>query len=183
MVVKVSDTSGEAWVSVFNEHAEKIIGCSADELDRIRKEVNSAIWVGQVWPENIEFLRASASKTKQLFPCLLLPDSGLTIAAGGRRQLHSQAQGSHLGSSPVPRQRHAAWIHEREKAENHREEWSTGRLRGWIQVPAWRDREAYCLLEDAILLMVCEGLALEMSPSQGFWVVVTLLLCVALIGF
>ena len=43
MVLKVSDPTGEAWVSVFNEHAEKIIGCSADELDRIRKEVNSAI--------------------------------------------------------------------------------------------------------------------------------------------
>nr|AGT15869.1 replication protein [Saccharum hybrid cultivar R570] len=38
MVLKVSDPTGEAWVSVFNEHAEKIIGCSADELDRIRKE-------------------------------------------------------------------------------------------------------------------------------------------------
>ncbi|WVZ55988.1 hypothetical protein U9M48_006580 [Paspalum notatum var. saurae] len=38
MVVKVSDPTGEAWVSVFNEHAEKIIGCSADELDRVRKE-------------------------------------------------------------------------------------------------------------------------------------------------
>ncbi|CAN6313601.1 unnamed protein product [Urochloa humidicola] len=38
MVIKVSDPTGEAWVSVFNEHAEKILGCSADELDRIRKE-------------------------------------------------------------------------------------------------------------------------------------------------
>ncbi|OEL28110.1 Replication protein A 70 kDa DNA-binding subunit B [Dichanthelium oligosanthes] len=38
MAIKVSDPTGEAWVSVFNEHAEKIIGCSADELDRIRKE-------------------------------------------------------------------------------------------------------------------------------------------------
>ncbi|RLN39553.1 replication protein A 70 kDa DNA-binding subunit B [Panicum miliaceum] len=38
MVIKVSDPTGEAWVSVFNEHAEKIIGCSADELDRIRRE-------------------------------------------------------------------------------------------------------------------------------------------------
>ncbi|XP_062210348.1 replication protein A 70 kDa DNA-binding subunit B-like [Phragmites australis] len=38
MVVKVIDPTGEAWVSVFNEHAEKIIGCSADELDRIKKD-------------------------------------------------------------------------------------------------------------------------------------------------
>nr|XP_019709949.1 replication protein A 70 kDa DNA-binding subunit B isoform X2 [Elaeis guineensis] len=38
MVVKVSDHSGEAWLSVFNEQAEKIIGCTADELDRIKTE-------------------------------------------------------------------------------------------------------------------------------------------------
>lgn len=33
MLVKVSDASGEAWFSTFNEQAEKIVGCSADELD------------------------------------------------------------------------------------------------------------------------------------------------------
>ncbi|KAK8953740.1 hypothetical protein KSP40_PGU007137 [Platanthera guangdongensis] len=38
MVMKVSDSSGEAWLSVFNEHAEKIIGCTADELDKIKSE-------------------------------------------------------------------------------------------------------------------------------------------------
>ncbi|KAL5217328.1 hypothetical protein ABZP36_018012 [Zizania latifolia] len=38
MAIKVSDPTGEAWLSLFNEQAEKIIGCSADELDRIRKE-------------------------------------------------------------------------------------------------------------------------------------------------
>lgn len=40
MVVKVSDHSGEAWLSVFNEQAEKIIGCTADELERIKTEVS-----------------------------------------------------------------------------------------------------------------------------------------------
>lgn len=40
MVVKVADASGEAWVSVFNEQAEKIIGCSADELDILKSQVN-----------------------------------------------------------------------------------------------------------------------------------------------
>lgn len=39
MVIKVSDPTGEAWLSVFNEQAEKIIGCTADELDRIKTEV------------------------------------------------------------------------------------------------------------------------------------------------
>ncbi|XP_078430176.1 RPA70-kDa subunit B [Wolffia australiana] len=38
MVVKASDPTGEAWLSVFNEQAEQIIGCSADELDRKRTE-------------------------------------------------------------------------------------------------------------------------------------------------
>ncbi|CAA6657380.1 unnamed protein product [Spirodela intermedia] len=38
LVVKVSDPTGEAWLSVFNEQAEKIIGCSADELDRVKTE-------------------------------------------------------------------------------------------------------------------------------------------------
>lgn len=40
MVVKVTDASGEAWVSVFNDQAEKIIGCSADELDVLKSQVN-----------------------------------------------------------------------------------------------------------------------------------------------
>ncbi|KAF3326285.1 replication protein A DNA-binding subunit B-like protein [Carex littledalei] len=38
MILKVSDPTGEAWISVFNEQAEKIIGCSADELERIKTE-------------------------------------------------------------------------------------------------------------------------------------------------
>ena len=40
MVVKASDASGEAFLSVFNGEAEKIVGCSADELDKIKSEVN-----------------------------------------------------------------------------------------------------------------------------------------------
>jgi replication factor A1 len=43
MVIKVSDPTGEAWLSLFNDQAERIIGCSADELDRIRKEVPSLL--------------------------------------------------------------------------------------------------------------------------------------------
>ena len=39
MVVKVSDSTGEAWFSSFNDEAEKIIGCSADELNKLRSEV------------------------------------------------------------------------------------------------------------------------------------------------
>ncbi|XP_065878975.1 replication protein A 70 kDa DNA-binding subunit B [Euphorbia lathyris] len=38
MVVKASDASGEGWISAFNDEAERIIGCSADELDKLRSE-------------------------------------------------------------------------------------------------------------------------------------------------
>ncbi|KAL7223112.1 hypothetical protein ACSBR1_024732 [Camellia fascicularis] len=38
MVVKVSDASGEAWLSVFNEQAEIIVGCSADVLDNLKSQ-------------------------------------------------------------------------------------------------------------------------------------------------
>lgn len=38
MVVKVSDSTGETWLSSFNDEAEKIIGCSADELNKLRSE-------------------------------------------------------------------------------------------------------------------------------------------------
>jgi len=43
MVAKVSDASGEAWVSTFNDQAEKIIGCSADELDKIKSQVGNRL--------------------------------------------------------------------------------------------------------------------------------------------
>jgi hypothetical protein len=56
MVIKLSDPSGEAWVSVFNEHAERIIGCSADELDQIRKEVTSAIFVCESSAKRIDMI-------------------------------------------------------------------------------------------------------------------------------
>uniref|UniRef100_A0A2N9HEW6 Replication protein A subunit n=1 Tax=Fagus sylvatica TaxID=28930 RepID=A0A2N9HEW6_FAGSY len=38
MVVRVSDASSEALVSLFNDDAEKIVGCSADELDKLKSQ-------------------------------------------------------------------------------------------------------------------------------------------------
>ncbi|KAL6329897.1 hypothetical protein AAG906_039812 [Vitis piasezkii] len=38
MVVKVSDVSGEGRLSLFNEQAERIFGCSADELDKLKSQ-------------------------------------------------------------------------------------------------------------------------------------------------
>ena len=40
MVVRVSDASSEALVSLFNDDAEKMVGCSADELDKLKSQVN-----------------------------------------------------------------------------------------------------------------------------------------------
>lgn len=41
MVVKVSDASGEAFLSVFNDQAEQIVGISADELNDIKSKVSN----------------------------------------------------------------------------------------------------------------------------------------------
>lgn len=38
MVARVCDNSGESLVSIFNEQAEKIIGCSADDLDSLKSQ-------------------------------------------------------------------------------------------------------------------------------------------------
>ncbi|WOG93789.1 hypothetical protein DCAR_0313076 [Daucus carota subsp. sativus] len=38
MVAKVADASGEALLSFFNDQAENVIGCSADELDKLRSQ-------------------------------------------------------------------------------------------------------------------------------------------------
>lgn len=38
-MVVVSDPSGEAWFLVFNDQAEQIVGCTVDELDRIKPDV------------------------------------------------------------------------------------------------------------------------------------------------
>ena len=55
MVVKVSDAS-EAWLSVFNDQAERMIGCSADEINKLKSQVNL---------DNIEIF-ASLSKNENL---------------------------------------------------------------------------------------------------------------------
>ncbi|XP_051147920.1 replication protein A 70 kDa DNA-binding subunit B-like [Andrographis paniculata] len=57
MVVKVSDASGEAFLSVFNDQAEKIMGCTADELHELRSQedgayemrLKEALWGGHVF--------------------------------------------------------------------------------------------------------------------------------------
>ncbi|KAK1387998.1 Replication protein A subunit [Heracleum sosnowskyi] len=38
MVAKVADASGEALLSFFNDQAENVVGCSADELDKLKSQ-------------------------------------------------------------------------------------------------------------------------------------------------
>ncbi|CAN1312163.1 Replication protein A 70 kDa DNA-binding subunit D [Linum perenne] len=38
LALKVTDASGEGWVSAFNDEAEKILGSSADELNQLRSQ-------------------------------------------------------------------------------------------------------------------------------------------------
>ncbi|KAL2935356.1 Replication protein A 70 kDa DNA-binding subunit B [Bienertia sinuspersici] len=38
MNAKISDASGEAWVSTFNDQAQRILGCPADEFDKLKQE-------------------------------------------------------------------------------------------------------------------------------------------------
>lgn len=39
MIARVTDKSGETYISAFNEEAERLIGCSADELGNLRSQV------------------------------------------------------------------------------------------------------------------------------------------------
>ncbi|XP_023530839.1 replication protein A 70 kDa DNA-binding subunit B [Cucurbita pepo subsp. pepo] len=39
MVVRVSDASCEAWLSTFNAEAERIVGCTAEELDGLKSQI------------------------------------------------------------------------------------------------------------------------------------------------
>lgn len=67
MVVKVSDASGEGWVSAFNEEAEKIIGCSADELDLLKSQIGEENTYQQRLKEatwNPHLLRISVSQNE-----------------------------------------------------------------------------------------------------------------------
>lgn len=41
MSVRVQDASGEAYLSVFNDQAVKIVGCTADELNELKSKVGT----------------------------------------------------------------------------------------------------------------------------------------------
>ncbi|PWA66076.1 replication factor-A protein [Artemisia annua] len=41
---KFSNVSGADWFSVFSDDAENIIGCSADELEKMKSQLTKASW-------------------------------------------------------------------------------------------------------------------------------------------
>lgn len=56
MVMKVTDASGDAWLSTFNEEAEEIIGCSADELDQLRSQVDEFTMKPNLLADSFKFV-------------------------------------------------------------------------------------------------------------------------------
>lgn len=42
--MKISDTTDEAWIAAFNEQAKEIIGCSADDLYKIKNDETEDIF-------------------------------------------------------------------------------------------------------------------------------------------
>ena len=95
MVVKVSDASGEGWVSAFNEEAEKIIGCSADELDLLKSQVTANV----EW--NIMQLNFKEGKKWELVPNSF---HLLTFSDTRREHLPTKIERSHLESSSFENQ-------------------------------------------------------------------------------
>ncbi|RHN81494.1 hypothetical protein MtrunA17_Chr1g0199721 [Medicago truncatula] len=78
MVIRVSDASGEAYISTFNEEAGKIIGCSTDDLRSQGESLSNEIeanylddekkqtsWL--VVPVETKFLLKDISKMEMLF--------------------------------------------------------------------------------------------------------------------
>ncbi|KAJ8643813.1 hypothetical protein MRB53_005561 [Persea americana] len=74
MVIKVTDATGEAWLSVFNEQAEKIIGCSADELNQIKSEdekafqmkLKEAMWVPHLFRVSVAQTEYMSEKRQRI---------------------------------------------------------------------------------------------------------------------
>lgn len=86
MVVKVSDASGEAFLSVFNEQAEKIIGCTADELNELRSQVST--------------------HATQTYECINVCTNFLSlIFLGWRQRVPNETEGSIMGTPPFPSKR------------------------------------------------------------------------------
>ncbi|KAM0836736.1 hypothetical protein ACQ4PT_062129 [Festuca glaucescens] len=93
MIIKVSDPTGEAWLSLFNDQAERIVGCSADELDRIRKEegddrfqlkLKEATWVPHLFRVSVAQNEYMGEKRQRI---TVRSESPVDFAAEARYQL------------------------------------------------------------------------------------------------
>uniref|UniRef100_A0ACD5TVT4 Uncharacterized protein n=1 Tax=Avena sativa TaxID=4498 RepID=A0ACD5TVT4_AVESA len=98
MVIKVSDPTGEAWLSLFNDQAERIVGCSADDLYRIRKEegddrfqlkLKEATWVPHLFRVSVAQNEYMGEKRQRI---TVRSESPVDFAAEARYQLEEIAK-------------------------------------------------------------------------------------------
>ncbi|VVA27628.1 PREDICTED: replication [Prunus dulcis] len=76
LVARVTDASGEAYLSLFNEEAERVIGCSADELDKLKSQegeenvyqlkLKQATWVPHLFRVSVSQNEYNNEKRKRI---------------------------------------------------------------------------------------------------------------------
>ncbi|VFQ74982.1 unnamed protein product [Cuscuta campestris] len=75
MVMKVSDASGEAWMSVFNDQAEQILHHTANELDRMKSQdgesaymekLKEATWVSYIFQVSVAVQEYNSEKKQRI---------------------------------------------------------------------------------------------------------------------
>ncbi|VFQ87507.1 unnamed protein product [Cuscuta campestris] len=75
MVMKVSDASGEAWMSVFNDQAEQILRHTANELDRLKSQdgestymekLKEATWVSYIFQVSVAVQEYNSEKKQRI---------------------------------------------------------------------------------------------------------------------
>ncbi|XP_010527273.2 PREDICTED: replication protein A 70 kDa DNA-binding subunit B [Tarenaya hassleriana] len=76
MVVKASDSTGEAWLSTFNEEAERIIGRPAEELNKLKSEegevnefqtkLKEATWASHVFRVSVSQHEYNSEKRQRI---------------------------------------------------------------------------------------------------------------------
>ena len=73
MVMKINDPTAEAWITAFNEPAEEIIGCSADDLYKIKNDegediyeqkLKELLWIPRLFRVGVAQIEYMNEKTK-----------------------------------------------------------------------------------------------------------------------
>lgn len=76
--MKISDTTDEAWITAFNEQAKEIIGCSADDLYKIKKDetedifqqkLKELLWKPRIFQVVVTQAEYMNEKSKKLLLC------------------------------------------------------------------------------------------------------------------